>query len=286
MKKAKIAFAPLLAGLSLLAPGVALAQTPAPAPPAKVSLTRLDCGVMKAPRDLGGFSDTRAYPFPKFSKLLVASCYLIRHNEDLMIWDAGYPLSVAEAADATIIIRTSLADQLKQLGVDPASVGRIGISHYHGDHIGQARIFTGATLLIGQGDWNMLNAKPPAPGVTPALVERWITGDGKVDAIVRDKDVFGDGTVTIIDTPGHTPGHKSLLVKLARKGYVLLTGDLAHFAENYETNGVPTFNDNRANTLASLDRFKKLAANLKATVIIQHEPADVAKLPAFPVAAE
>jgi hypothetical protein len=49
---------------------------------------------------------------------------------------------------------------------------------------------------------------------------------------------------------------------------------------------VPTFNYDRAETLASLDRFKKLADNLGATVIIQHEPADIKKLPAFPQAAE
>jgi N-acyl homoserine lactone hydrolase len=66
----------------------------------------------------------------------------------------------------------------------------------------------------------------------------------------------------------------------------LLSGDLAHFAENLATNGVPTFNSDRADTLASFDRFKKLAASLKALVIIQHETADIAKLPAFPAAAE
>lgn len=277
----------LIAALSM-AVG-ASAQTPAPtvaAPPAKVSLTRLDCGSMTKPRDLGAFSDTRAYPFPKFSKLLVASCYLIRHNDDLMVWDAGYPLAVAQGPDPAIKFSASLEAQLKQLGVDPAKVGRVGISHYHADHIGQAAIFTNATMLIGQGDWDALTSKPPMPGATPALVERWISGGGKVEPVARDREIFGDGTVTIIDTPGHTPGHKALLVKLPKTGHVLLSGDLAHFSENYASNGVPTFNHDRANTLASLDRFKKLAANLKAKVIIQHEPADVAKLPVFPAAAE
>jgi N-acyl homoserine lactone hydrolase len=66
---------------------------------------------------------------------------------------------------------------------------------------------------------------------------------------------------------------------------VLLTGDLAHFRENYDSDGVPSFNTNRADTLASLDRFKEIAANLKATVIIQHDPRDIGKLPAFPAAA-
>ena len=96
-----------------------------------------------------------------------------------------------------------------------------------------------------------------------------------------------DGVVfDVAYTPGHTPGHHGLLVRLAKTGPVLLTGDLAHFAENYAENGVPMFNVDRANTLASFDRFKRLAASLKAMVIIQHEQADVKKLPVFPVAAE
>jgi hypothetical protein len=68
-------------------------------------------------------------------------------------------------------------------------------------------------------------------------------------------------------------------------GPVLVTGDLAHFHENYDSNGVPSFNADRAATLASMDRFKKIATNLKATVIIQHDARDINKLPAFPAAA-
>ena len=88
----------------------------------------------------------------------------------------------------------------------------------------------------------------------------------------------------MLDMPGHTPGHYSLLVRLA-SGPVLLTGDLYHFTEQVENRGVPPFNDNRADTLASMDRFDRIARNLGARVIIQHEPADVAKLPPFPEAA-
>jgi N-acyl homoserine lactone hydrolase len=92
--------------------------------------------------------------------------------------------------------------------------------------------------------------------------------------------------VIMLDLPGHTPGHHGLLVKLKTTGAVLLTGDVAHFHENYDSNGVPSFNVNRADSLASLDRFKKLAANLKATVIIQHDPRDIGKLPVFPAMAK
>ncbi len=67
---------------------------------------------------------------------------------------------------------------------------------------------------------------------------------------------------------------------------MLITGDLVHFHENYDGNGVPWFNASRADSLASIDRFKKLAANFKAAVIIQHDARDVGILPAFPAAAK
>ncbi len=85
--------------------------------------------------------------------------------------------------------------------------------------------------------------------------------------------------------PGHTPGHYALLVRLG-SGPVLLSGDQYHFTEQVANRGVPGFNTSRADTLASHDRFDRIAANLKAKVIIQHEPSDVSKLPAFPAAAE
>ena len=97
--------------------------------------------------------------------------------------------------------------------------------------------------------------------------------------------MFGDKSVVMLDMPGHTPGHKVLLVRL-KSGPVLLSGDLYHATEQVANRGVPSFNTNRADTLASFDRFQAIARNLGAKVIIQHEPADIAKLPAFPQAAE
>jgi glyoxylase-like metal-dependent hydrolase (beta-lactamase superfamily II) len=113
-----------------------------------------------------------------------------------------------------------------------------------------------------------------------------VSGKGKVEPVLGDRDVFGDASVRMIDLPGHTPGHHGLMVKLKNKGNVLLSGDQAHFNENYATEGVPDFNTNRADTLTSFKRFKDMARDSNATVIIQHEPADVAKLPAFPQAAD
>lgn len=257
-------------------------------PPAKVTLTRLDCGTVEV-NDLNAFSDNDAYTGK--TKTLTASCYLIRHGDDLMIWDAGLPAAMKGKPidsklpmDATVT--ATLVEQLAQLGIKPEQIGRIAVSHLHFDHIGQAASFPGATLLIGGGDWTELTNTTPREGVNPAPLIHWVSGKGKVEPVLGDRDVFGDGSVRMIDLPGHTPGHHGLMVKLKNKGNVLLSGDQAHFTENYASEGVPDFNTNRADTLTSFKRFKDMARDSKAIVIIQHEPADIAKLPAFPQAAD
>ena len=250
--------------------------------PAEVSLTRIDCASSAGPADIGRFSDTMAYEGKKLQ--LTASCYLIRHADHYMIWDTGYPVTAATPNGPTV--KVTLVDQLAQLKIKPEQINYVGISHYHGDHTGQAASFPQATLLIGQGDWDVLKGPTPSGTTNAAPLKHWLSGEGKSEPVAKDKDVFGDGTVVMLDMPGHTPGHHSLLVKLKDKGNVLLTGDQAHFHENYDNNGVPTFNFNRADTLASFDRFKQIAKNLNATVIIQHDPRDIDKLPAFPAAAK
>jgi N-acyl homoserine lactone hydrolase len=245
----------------------------------EITLARLDCGTGQAPTDVGlRFTDTYAYNGLKIQ--IVYSCYLIKHGDDYMVWDAGQSMSAGAVAP-----KVSLVDQLAQLKLTPQHVKFIAISHYHGDHIGQVGSFPGSTLLIGKRDWDALT-KNPDPSVNPAPFAHWITGGGKLETVAQDKDVFGDGTIVMLSMPGHTPGHHSLLVRLKNKGPVLLTGDLAHFRENYDGDGVPNFNTDRTETLSSFDRFKKIAKNLKATVIIQHDARDIAKLPAFPAAAD
>jgi N-acyl homoserine lactone hydrolase len=252
----------------------------------EVTLTRLDCGNEPAPMNVDGYSDTYAY---KGLVLQVTySCYLIKHGSDYMLWDTGNPVGSGAAAP-----KVSLVDLLSQVKVSPDQVRYVGISHYHPDHSGQANFFPKSTLLIGKGDWDELTATQPPPGVDPAVFATWrapfapwLAGGGKVEMLTgTDKNVFHDGTVVMLSTPGHTPGHHSLLVRLSEMGYVLLTGDAAHFRENYERNGVPRGNFNRADTLASLDRLKEIENNLHATVIIAHDARDIGKLPAFPAAA-
>ena len=244
--------------------------------PAEVTLTRLDCG--NGFNDQRRFSDSFAYSNPKVP--FTFSCYVIKHGSDYMVWDTGYlPGSTENATNKPI------AELLGQMNVKPDQVKFVGISHFHADHTGQLAPFANATLLIGKGDWDGINANPPMGGANVAGFKEWMGTSRKVKPLTADEDVFGDGSVIVFRTPGHTPGHTAVLVRLKEKGAVLLSGDAAHFHENYQNNGVPGFNYDRAETLASLDRLKQIEKNLKATVIIQHDPRDIDKLPAFPAAA-
>ena len=270
-------------GTLALAAFLAAAAAPAQNAP-ELSLTRFDCGKTTTLNDVSRFSDVAA--FKGLNIELTFSCYLVKHGNDYLIWDTGNP-AASGGTPAPTAPKASLVEQLAQLHMKTEQITFVGISHYHGDHAGQLASFPGATLLIGKGDWDFVNQAGAAnPAVNPANFAHWISGGGKVEPLTGDKDVFGDGSVILLSTPGHTPGHHSMLVKLKDKGNVLITGDLAHFRENYDSNGVPTFNTSRAETLASLDRFKQLAKNLNAIVIIQHDARDIDKLPVFPASAK
>ena len=267
--------------LTTLALGaLAFAGLTAPAQAAAdMSLARLDCGTSPPPVPVNQrFSDTYAYGDLKIQ--FVFSCYLIKHGDDYLLWDTGHAMTMPNVAP-----KVSIVDQLAKLNVKPEQIKYVGISHYHADHTGQVDSFPKATVLIGKGDWDAITSPKPAQGVNFKPFEAWIKGEGKVEPLTLDKDVFEDGTVIVLRTPGHTPGHSSLLVKLPQTGAFILVGDAIHFRENYDAFGVPGFNYDRAQTVASIERIKQIAANLKATVIIQHDARDVEKLPAFPAAA-
>lgn len=269
---------------TLLAASV-LAAVPVHA--ADVALARLPCGGQPGPVQVASFSDT--YALEDFELQVIYSCYLVRHGDQYLLWDTGGAMDGSPTAP-----EVSLADQLARIDLSPAAIDYIGISHYHDDHTGQMARFPGATLLVGQGDWKVLSADEPPAGMGPdqfanrrARVMPWTSDPGKVEQLSSDRhDVFGDGSVVMLSLPGHTPGHHGLLVRLEGMGNVLLTGDVTHFRENYASDGVPRWNSNRADSLASLDRFRKIADHLDATVIIQHDPRDVGKLPVFPAFAE
>jgi N-acyl homoserine lactone hydrolase len=86
-----------------------------------------------------------------------------------------------------------------------------------------------------------------------------------------DHDVFGDGSVVVLLTPGHTPGHQCLLVRLREAGPVILSGDVAHFCDNFRHRRVPIFNADHDKSRSSMDRVDSLARHEHAALLINHD---------------
>jgi glyoxylase-like metal-dependent hydrolase (beta-lactamase superfamily II) len=282
MKRMMMAAMAAALGMGALGAGAAAAETEA------VKLWRLDCGTIKV-GNLDLFSDSFAYVGQK--RTLTDSCYLIAHGTDYLLWDTGLPAGLKGApfddkAPLSPSLTRTLDEQLATLGVKPEQIALVGISHYHFDHTGQASGFAKAKLLIGRADLEALKTEPVPFGADPALLAPWLKGGAPLEEVTGDKDIYGDGSVTMLSMPGHTPGSYALLVKLKEKGPVLLSGDIVHFEEQFKVNGVPGFNTDRADSLASMDRMQKIAKALKATLVVQHDADDIGKLPAFPTAAE
>src|SRR6185312_11473001 len=252
-------------GLLLAVTPIASARAPGAAP--ALRLWRLQCGTF-------------------VSKHLTDSCYLIRHGRQLMLWDAGLgaelldrPVPYRAGSRSIVVLRRTITSQLAALGLKPRQIGIVALSHVHSDHIGQAAAFPHARLILGVEDWRLLTGAKPPPVLDPARLAPWIGGHGLKTLIKGDYDVFGDASVVMLATPGHTPGHHSLLVRLKSFGPVLLSGDLYHSDLQRERQAPAPHDVERAATLRSFRRFEAMAAALHATVIIQHEPADIAKLP-------
>ncbi len=121
---------------------------------------------------------------------------------------------------------------------------------------------------------------PVPPGVDPTTFSAYLKV--KVRLLDADEDLFGDGTVVILQTPGHTPGHQSLAVRLAHAGTVVLSGDLCHTRANWEKHRVPPMNSSHERTLRSIERVEALLAREHGRFIVQHALEDVTSPPALP----
>lgn len=259
----------------------------AAAPKADVMIWRLDCGQIQM-NDAAPLSDAGVYDGQ--SRRLSNGCYLIRHGTELLLWDAGLPSTLlgkpVDSQPISPTLSVDLPTQLARLGIQPDDITRLALSHYHFDHAGQAATFPKATLLIGAADWTALRSTRKPAGAEPALLAPWLSGTGKVDPVEGDRDVFGDGSVVMLSTPGHTPGSSALLVRLPKTGPVILSGDVVHLEAQWPLSAVPSWNTQRADSLASMSRLQTLAKTIGATIIVQHDPADLSKLATFPEASQ
>jgi N-acyl homoserine lactone hydrolase len=246
-------------------------------------LYTLDCGRLDF-TDMGPLADTGEYAGKPGT--MAVPCFLIQHGKDWMLWDAGLGDDIAAIPGGKMhygfkwTVEKTLRSQLAQLGLKPDDIRYVGLSHLHADHSGNVGMFRRSTFLVSPIDVTWGSSLPTPPTADPALVR--IVRQSHIEPVRYDRDVFGDGSVLMLRAPGHSPGHHVLELKLANSGAVLLSGDLYHTRQAYEQSLVPSINESRADTLASMLRFRRIAEADHARVVIQHAPSDFAGMPAFP----
>jgi N-acyl homoserine lactone hydrolase len=198
------------------------------------------------------------------------NCYLIHHSsEGYLLWDTGITdrlVALPNGFDVPALGQTwhrtqTLLAALAALGVKPADVRYVAISHWHPDHSGNVDEFPDATVIMQKPEWDYAMARPQKP----------FSADHKKQLIAGDKDLFGDGSLTILSTPGHTPGHQSLLVRLEKTGYVVLSGDVVHFQSNWDTRRVPIDNYDKAQSSASMEKIAGVLEEKHAQLWINHD---------------
>ena len=270
----------LLASFAL----AAFAQPKATAPKS-VRLYVFDCGTLDIP-------DTSAYKLKKeelaTTKMSIA-CYLIAHPKGTLMWDVGAVPDSSFKPDGShtpiryATMKTPLAKMMAEVGYKPADINYLAISHFHWDHVGNSNMFAGSTWLARKADRDVMFGDPPSPRTEPTNYAA-LKNSKTTYLTQEDHDVFGDGTVVIKSTPGHSPGHQLLYLKLAKTGPVVISGDLWHYPEERALNRVPTTEFNADQTIKSRASIEAFLKKTGAQLWIQHDFTANAKLkksPAF-----
>jgi N-acyl homoserine lactone hydrolase len=254
-------------------------------------LYRLDCGHSVANDESVWTPGANVGRNIEFS----STCWLIKHQNEWLLWDTGVPESTLNdprgwsTLPKLIVyhLDRSVTGQLAEIGLKPNDIGRVAISHTHGDHIGNLGLFPESTIVMQRAEYAWIHS-PDGPNDNVnqlmALARKLMGTPKNLQLIDGDTDLFGDGSVTLISTPGHTPGHQSLMVHLRNSGFIILSGDVAHLEGNFEDNIVPSLNTSKSESIASMGRVRRLIKTYKAKFFINHDKSqtDTLKLiPAF-----
>jgi N-acyl homoserine lactone hydrolase len=198
------------------------------------------------------------------------NCYLLHHSsEGYLLWDTGITDRLAALPAGQYVPATgqtwhrtqTLLSSLAGLDIKPGDIHYLVISHVHPDHVGNVEEFPNATVIMQKAEWEYGLKLPLRP----------FNSEHKAQLIEGDKDLFEDGSLTILWTPGHTPGHQSLLVHLPQTGYVILSGDVVHFQSNWEHRRVPGFNTDKSLSAESMDKIERVIGSKYAQLWINHD---------------
>jgi len=211
-----------------------------------------------------------------------STCWLVKRGNQWLLWDTGVPEATADDPNGWSTLPKlilyhldkTLTGQLAEIGLKLPDVTYVAISHTHGDHIGNVTLFPDAEILIQRTEYEWIHGgNGPNENVNQlmALARRLMGNPRNLRLTDGDLDVFGDGSVTLISTPGHTPGSQSLLVHLKNSGFIILSGDVVHLEENFAKSRVPSLNTDKQASIESMERIRQIIKTYKAIMFINHD---------------
>lgn len=212
--------------------------------------------------------------------------FLIKHPQGNVVIDGGNAIEAAidkhghwgkvvETYDPIMAVSENCVDQLKMVDVAPHDVRYVLQSHLHLDHTGAVGRFPRAQYYVQRSEydyalkphWFSAGAYIRSDFDRPGLNWKFLGGE-----ITDNYDLFGDGTVRMIFTPGHSPGHQSFLINLPKSGPILLTIDAAYTKDHWENRALPGLVVSSAQAADSVEKLHRIAASTGATVITGHDP--------------
>jgi N-acyl homoserine lactone hydrolase len=222
-------------------------------------------------------------------------CFLIVHPRGRLVFDTGLHCQTMtdmlgrygeeRARRFTVHSRPGddVVSQLALLGLTPADVTHVANSHWHFDHCGANGSFPDVPILVQRRE--MEAARSPevlAPGRYRPSAPDW-DHPLRYQAVDGEHDVFGDSTVVLLPTYGHTPGHQSLLLRPDRATRIVLTADACYTRENMDRDVLPTVLWDEAEMAHALRRLRELRDRQGAVTLYGHDPAqwrELARAPA------
>lgn len=233
------------------------------------TITGLDCGWMRTQsRTLSSTGGTDEIAIPILS-------WIVRHPAGHILYDVGLdpdlatstaslgPLAKIFAVD--LHVDGTIGPRLEQHDLDPTGAFDVVLSHCHFDHVGGLADLPNARVVVQRDEWKAALA---GDGYDVALVD---LGHDVLE-LAGDHDVFGDGTVTCLPTPGHTCGHQSLRVETAT-GPVILAGDACYFSHTLDDEVLPPFAHDFERQRESLAMLQRERAS--GTMVVPGHDADV-----------
>ena len=274
--------------ISLLAALIAFAAAPVlaqnrPAPPSTPRIYVFENGSITG-LDPALFNFTRA-ELKEVNFVNIA--YLIVHPRGTLMFDAGavpdshFPADGSPVVEGVVTATKPIKPQLAAAGYKPEDIDYFALSHFHSDHTGNANDFAGATWIVQKAERDYMFADSPQGIIQPTTYNALRSAETKI-LNNEDFDVFGDGSVVVMATPGHTPGHQVVAVKLKNTGTVVLAGDLYHYPEERTTGRTPTFESSPEQSKASRAKVEAYLKANNAKLWIEHDIATHAALPKSP----